>query len=169
MKKNNVSIDFVSFGELDDDTTSKLTVFNENVKGGDGSHLAVIPPGPGLLSDQLVTSAILNGDGSAGGAGSGGGDAGGDGGAGFEFGIDPSIDPELALALRMSMEDEKARVDREVKQKAEQEAKSGLEGIKEEDEAKEPLLDKSGEPNIKKEDTEKGDDKKEGGDKMDLA
>ncbi|RQM05082.1 hypothetical protein DH86_00003655, partial [Scytalidium sp. 3C] len=52
MKKNNVSIDFVAFGELDDDVTKKLTAFNENVKSGDGSHLAIIPPGPGLLSDQ---------------------------------------------------------------------------------------------------------------------
>jgi len=141
MKKNNVSIDFVSFGELDDDTTKKLTAFNENVKGGDGSHLAVIPPGPGLLSDQLVTSPILNGDGSGAQGGMGGGEAGGL----DEFGIDPSLDPELALALRMSMEEEKARVDRANKEKADQEANAGLEGIKEEDEAKEPLLNKDGE------------------------
>jgi 26S proteasome regulatory subunit N10 len=144
MKKNNVSIDFVSFGELDDDTTKKLTAFNENVKGGDGSHLAVIHPGPGLLSDQLVTSPILNGDGSGAQGAMGGGEAGGDGG-GFEFGIDPSVDPELALALRMSMEEEKARVDKANKEKVDQEAKAGLEGIKEEDEAKEPLLNKDGE------------------------
>ena len=29
----------------------------------------------------------------------------------FEFGVDPSLDPELALALRMSLQEEKARQD----------------------------------------------------------
>lgn len=172
MKKNNVAIDFVSFGELDDDTTHKLSAFNDNVKGGDGSHLAVIPPGPGLLSDQLITSPILNGDGSSGGAGMGGaGDTGGEG-ASFEFGIDPSIDPELALALRMSMEDEKARVERENKQKADQDGKTGLEGIKEEDEAKEPLLNKDGEASgtgSAEQDNQKNDAPKKDDDKMDMA
>ena len=99
MKKESVAIDFVAFGELDDETTKKLTSFNETVKKGDGSHIAIIHPGPGLLSDQLVTSPILNGDGSSGGAGVGG--EGGGGGEAFEFGIDPSVDPELALALRI--------------------------------------------------------------------
>lgn len=37
-----------------------------------------------------------------------GGGAGGAGG-GYEFGVDPSLDPELALALRISMEEERAR------------------------------------------------------------
>lgn len=147
MKKNNVSIDFVSFGELDDDITQKLTAFNENIKSGEGSHLAIIPPGPGLLSDQLITSPILNGDGSTGGgAGVGGGEGGVGDSSQFEFGIDPSLDPELALALRMSMEDEKARVERENKAKAEAEGKSALESVPEGDEAKQPLLDKDGEP-----------------------
>jgi 26S proteasome regulatory subunit N10 len=145
MKKHNVSIDFVSFGEIDDDVTKKLQAFNEHVKGGDGSHLAIIPPGPGLLSDQLVTSPILNGDGSGSAGGMGGGADGGDSGQNFEFGIDPSIDPELALALRMSMEDEKARVEKKQKEETEA-AKSQLPEIKEEDEAAQPLLDKDGEP-----------------------
>lgn len=35
--------------------------------------------------------------------------AGSGGTGGFEFGVDPNLDPELALALRMSMEDERAR------------------------------------------------------------
>ncbi|CZT45788.1 probable 26S proteasome regulatory subunit S5A [Rhynchosporium secalis] len=159
MKKHNVSIDFVAFGELDDDTTKKLTSFNENFKGGDGSHIAIIPPGPGLLSDQLVTSPILNGDGAS--AGGGGEGSGAGGGESFEFGVDPSMDPELALALRMSMEEEKARVDKQDKEKKEQEDKAKLEGIKEEDEAAKgedaPLL---GEGSGKK-------DKKDDEDKMD--
>lgn len=131
MRKYKVSVDFVAFGELDSDVTKKLEVFNENVKSGEGSHLAIIPPGPGLLSDQLVTSPILNGDGSAGGGGAGG-EGGGQESNNFEFGIDPSIDPELALALRMSMEEEKARLDKAEKEKAEKE-KETLPDITEEE------------------------------------
>ena len=41
----------------------------------------------------------------AGGMGAGGGG----GGQGFEFGVDPNEDPELALALRVSMEEQRAR------------------------------------------------------------
>ena len=37
---------------------------------------------------------------------------GGGGGAAFEFGVDPNIDPELALALRISMEEERQRQER---------------------------------------------------------
>ncbi|CZR65867.1 probable 26S proteasome regulatory subunit S5A [Phialocephala subalpina] len=161
MKKNNISIDFVAFGQLDDDTTNKLTAFNENVKSGEGSHIAIIPPGPGLLSDQLITTPILNGDGS--GAGAGAGAEGAGGGEGFEFGIDPSVDPELALALRMSMEEEKARVEKADKAKKDEEEKAKLESVKEEDEAgeKAPLLGKDGEPS--------GDKKDDDADKMDTA
>ena len=144
MKKNTVSIDFVSFGEIEDDVTGKLRAFNENVKSGDGSHLEIIPPGPGLLSDQLITTPIMNGDASSGVGGAGGAE-GGDGGQSFEFGIDPSLDPELALALRMSMEEEKARQDK-INKAAETESKTQLPEIREEDEASQPLLDKDGAP-----------------------
>ncbi|CCU81302.1 unnamed protein product [Blumeria hordei] len=156
MKKNNVSIDFVAFGDLDDENTKKLTTFNANVKSSDSSHIAIIPPGPGLLSDQLLTSPILNGDIIA----QGGGTAGesGVGGDNFEFGIDPSIDPDLALALRMSMEEEKARVEKHKKDMIDAEAKekAKLEGIKEEDEQT-PLLGKG------------KDQKDDDSDKMDIA
>jgi 26S proteasome regulatory subunit N10 len=165
MKKLGVSIDFVSFGEIEDDVTKKLQAFNENVKGGDGSHLAIIPPGPGLLSDQLVTSPILNGDGSAGVGGMGGGGEGGDSGQAFDFGVDPSMDPELALALRMSLEEEEARVKR-AKEEAEAAAKPQLPEIKEEDEAAQPLLDKDGEPSGSGTNET---DKKDDADKMDTA
>lgn len=163
MKKNNINIDFVAFGQLDDDTTNKLTAFNENVKSAEGSHIAIIPPGPGLLSDQLITTPILNGDGP--GAGSGGGAEGAGAGESFEFGVDPSIDPEMALALRMSMEEEKARIERvekAEKEKKDQEDKAKLDSVKEEDEGeKAPLLEKDGEPS--------GDKKDDDPDKMDTA
>ncbi|KAK5088503.1 proteasome regulatory particle base subunit rpn10 [Lithohypha guttulata] len=122
-KKNNVSVDFVAFGDATgSETRSTLEKFIEAVGGAssnEGNYLAVIPPGPGLLSDTLVTTPIVNsgapgrGDGMEGvedtGAGAGGSN-------GFEFGIDPATDPELAMALRMSMEEEQNRLDRERRQ-----------------------------------------------------
>jgi len=104
LKKNNVSIDLVSFGEVEENTP-KLEKLLTAVNSSDSSHLVEVPVGPKLLSDVLLTSVIVNPDGDASMAGAGGG--GGD--AGFEFGIDPSNDPELALALRISMEEERAR------------------------------------------------------------
>lgn len=162
MKKNNIAIDFVNFGEIESENTSKLQAFVNAINASDNSHLATIPPGPHLLSDLLNTTPILSGDGAGAGSGAGaGGDVAGDIG-GFEFGVDPSLDPELALALRMSMEEEKARVEKEQKAKEERESKERGEGsstlgaVKEEDEST-PLL---------KED-EKGDSSKKDDDKMD--
>lgn len=129
MKKNNVSIDVVAFGDLESDQTKKLEAFVENVKSGDGSHLAIIPPGPHLLSDQLQLTPILAGeDAEVGGGGGGGeGEAGG-------FGFDDAAenDPELAFALRLSMEDEKNRQEKEKRDREEQEGKTQLGNIPEE-------------------------------------
>ncbi|KAH9276932.1 hypothetical protein BASA83_000446 [Batrachochytrium salamandrivorans] len=99
-KKNNVAIDIVNFGE-ESDNIAKLDAFIGAVNNNDSSHLVTIPPGPHLLSDVLLTSPII--------AGEDGPPPGFSGGAGFEFGVDPSLDPELALALRISMEEERAR------------------------------------------------------------
>jgi 26S proteasome regulatory subunit N10 len=105
MKKNNISIDIINFGE-EAANTSKLEAFTEAI-GTETSHLVTVPPGSYLLSDMLLSSPILMGEDGApppGMAGMSGGDA-----SGFEFGIDPNLDPELALALRMSLEEENAR------------------------------------------------------------
>lgn len=176
MKKNNTSIDIVAFGDLSDENIGKLQAFNEQVKGGDGSHLEIVPPGPNLLSDTIVASPILAGEGGAGAAAAGAG-AGGDGGAGtgdFEFGVDPSQDPELALVLRMSMQEEQERQAREQRARDEAEGKTNLESVPEEGkegEASEtqPLLqDQEGSGSGGGEGKE---DKKDGdaGDKMDTA
>lgn len=171
MKKNNVSVDIVALGELGEETVSKLSAFNEAVKGGDGSHLEVVHPGPNLLSDVVVGSPILagegggaaaaatNGEGASGGGGGGGGD--------FEFGVDPSMDPELALALRMSMEEENARQEREKKAQEDKEGKTQLESVPEGKEESQPLLDQDGQPSGSGS-ADKKDDKKDD-DKMDTA
>lgn len=88
----------------------KLRSFVESVNSrDDNSHLLVIPPGPRLVSDIIISSSVLSEDNVDGGFGdaTGAGESGGAGGD--EFGVDPSLDPELAMALRMSLEEERAR------------------------------------------------------------
>lgn len=43
--------------------------------------------------------------------------------SGFDFGVDPNLDPELALALRVSMEEERARQEAAAKKAAEDSSK----------------------------------------------
>ncbi|KAL9124705.1 MAG: hypothetical protein Q9217_005989 [Psora testacea] len=175
MKKNNVSIDFIAFGDLDPEVTKKLEAFNENIKGGDGSHLEIIPPGPSLLSDHLISTPILAGDGVAPRTGEGESGPGGDASGGdFDFGVDPSTDPDLALALRMSMEEEKARQEKE--KPAEGGKEPTLEGIPEEGGENQPLLGADGEasgsvdaPVNKPNEEEKKDKEHEGMDRMDTS
>ncbi|KAI0907866.1 26S proteasome non-ATPase regulatory subunit 4 [Ustulina deusta] len=164
MKKGNIDIDFILFGDLNDDAVQKkLESFNNVVKGNDNSHLVVIPPSGKLLSDQLLSTPILLGEGAAGGSGSGGmAEAGGDFG-GFDF--DPSADPELALALRMSMEEENARQAKAAQEEEAAKSKSNLEDIKEEGE-NQPLLNERGEASGSGSQDKKG---KDGGDKMDTS
>ncbi|KAL1880829.1 proteasome regulatory particle base subunit rpn10 [Paecilomyces lecythidis] len=155
MKKSNVSIDIVAFGDLEPESTKKLEAFIENVKGGDGSHLAIIPPGPNLLSEELQVTPILGGEG---GAGAGAGEDVGEAGA-FGFEDAAENDPELAFALRLSLEEEKNRQEKEKRDREEAERKAALDSVPEEGQ---PLLNQNGEAS--------GDqDKKDGGDKMDTA
>lgn len=112
MKKNNVAVDIINFGE-EAQNTAKLEAFINNVNNGDNryvvdccesvcvliqngvsSHLVSIPPGPHILSDMLLSTSILSGEEGAAAANFG---SGGGGGGDFEFGVDPNLDPELAL------------------------------------------------------------------------
>jgi 26S proteasome regulatory subunit N10 len=125
LKKNNVAIDVVALGELEQNEA----VLQELVDAANGRaaasedsertcHLVSIPPGV-LPSDVLASSPVLAGSGgafaaaaAAGGFGGGGG-GGGANDDGFDFGgVDPNMDPELAMALRVSMEEERARQER---------------------------------------------------------
>eukprot|EP00298_Acanthocystis_sp_HF-20_P008830 c17925_g1_i1.p1 GENE.c17925_g1_i1~~c17925_g1_i1.p1 ORF type:complete len:384 (-),score=179.94 c17925_g1_i1:39-1190(-) len=101
LKKNNVSVDVINFGQ-EAENTEKLDAFVNSVDRDGTSHLVTIPPGPHILSDILVTSAIIReeGAGVGGGAGTGGG-----AGNGYDFGVNPELDPELAMALRLSEEE----------------------------------------------------------------
>lgn len=131
LKKNNVAIDVVAMGELEANEEKLRELVNaangrtaaasaDDAAGERTCHLVTIPAGV-LPSDVLASSPILAADGgayaaAAAGAGAFGAAAGGGGGGeagGFDFGgVDPNMDPELAMALRVSMEEERVRQER---------------------------------------------------------
>ena len=117
LKKNNVALDVVAFAntELNE---PKLAAFVAAANASGNSNLVVVPQSGLALADVLISSAVFSADGEATGSGFAAAAAAGaaaavrqvGGGAGFEFeGVDPTLDPELALALRVSMEEERAR------------------------------------------------------------
>ncbi|KAI3981593.1 hypothetical protein MKX01_007513 [Papaver californicum] len=109
LKKNSVALDIVDFGEEDDGKAEKLDALHAAVNNGN-SHIVHVPPESSALCDVLLTTPIFTGDGEGGSAFAASAVAAAAGGAaGYEFGVDPNLDPELALALRASMEEERAR------------------------------------------------------------
>lgn len=121
LKKNNIFIDVIAMGELGENEP-KLRELVDAANGSSANeegaerncHLVTIPAGV-LPSDVLITSPIFRGDAAPMGMGGDmGGSGGGGGGDAFaEYGgVDPNMDPELAMALRVSMEEERARQER---------------------------------------------------------
>ena len=83
LKKNNVAVDIVNFGE-EDTNTPKLEAFIAAVNGkDDASRLITVPSGARILSDVLLSSPLI------------GGGSGGDGGCGS-----PRFGPRLPVAVR---------------------------------------------------------------------
>ena len=130
LKKNNISIDVVAMGEIEvnEDKLKELVDAANGRAGGEGEerscHLVSVPAGV-LPSDVLASSPIIHGgsggsafaaSAAAAAAGAGGnfGSPGGGGANAFaDFGgVDPNMDPELAMALRVSMEEERIRQER---------------------------------------------------------
>ncbi|KAG7177673.1 26S proteasome non-ATPase regulatory subunit 4-like [Homarus americanus] len=82
LKKEKVNIDIINFGETDSNQTLlEAMVSTINGREGGSSHLGE----DGGPAASFAT------------------------GGGFEFGVDPNEDPELALALRVSMEEQRQR------------------------------------------------------------
>ncbi|KAG8660240.1 26S proteasome non-ATPase regulatory subunit 4 homolog isoform X1 [Manihot esculenta] len=124
LKKNSVALDIVDFGEEDDGKAEKLEALLAAVNNNDSSHIVHVPPGPNALSDVLISTPIFTGDGEGGSGFAAAAAAAAAGGvSGFEFGVDPNLDPELALALRVSMEEERARQEAAAKKAAEEASK----------------------------------------------
>ncbi|CAH8338665.1 unnamed protein product [Eruca vesicaria subsp. sativa] len=121
LKKNSVSLDIVNFGDDDDEEKAqKLEALLAAVNNNDGSHIVHVPSGANALSDVLLSTPIFTGDEGASGYVSAAAAAAAAGGGDFDFGVDPNIDPELALALRVSMEEERARQEAAAKKAADE-------------------------------------------------
>ncbi|OVA19845.1 von Willebrand factor [Macleaya cordata] len=121
LKKNSVALDIVDFGEEDDGKPEKLEALLAAVNNNDRSHIVHVPPGSSALSDVLISTPIFTGDGEGGSGFAAAAAAAAAGGvSGFDFGVDPNLDPELALALRVSMEEERARQEAAAKRAAEE-------------------------------------------------
>jgi len=102
LKKNNVAIDVINFGEHDSNTEA-LKVLVDAANKNDNSHLVTVPVGPHILSDMVVSSPICSSS-----SGAAGMSRGASTGGGMDD-FDASADPELAMALRMSLEEERQR------------------------------------------------------------
>ncbi|KAK4490487.1 hypothetical protein RD792_001164 [Penstemon davidsonii] len=123
LKKNSVALDIVNFGEEDAEKTEKLEALLAAVNNNDSSHIVNVPPGASALSDVLISTPIFTGDGEGGTGFAAAAAAAAAGGGGYDFGVDPNLDPELALALRVSMEEERARQEAAAKKAAEEAGK----------------------------------------------
>ncbi|XP_014675701.1 PREDICTED: 26S proteasome non-ATPase regulatory subunit 4-like isoform X2 [Priapulus caudatus] len=132
LKKEKVNIDIVNFGEEGENTEKLMNIVNTvNGKDGNSSHLVTIPPGS-QFSEALISSPVVQGEDGAGAIGMGAND--------FEFGVDPAQDPELALALRVSMEEQRARQEAEARKVTEESAKEVKDVVMADDASNEEAL-----------------------------
>ncbi|ODV89146.1 hypothetical protein CANCADRAFT_32491 [Tortispora caseinolytica NRRL Y-17796] len=102
LKKDSIAVDIISFGE-ENENAHRLEKFIESVNSNNNSTLLVVPAGPSLLSDSIVSSSLLSGT----------SESSSQPMADFEFGVDPNLEPELAMALRLSLEEERNRQERD--------------------------------------------------------
>jgi 26S proteasome regulatory subunit N10 len=112
MKRNNVAIDVINFAHPENEPKLRAMVNAANNNGN--SHFLDVPMGVSQITDVLIASPIINEGMDQGMPEMGGANpAGGVPAAPSQFaefgGIDPNLDPELAMALRISMEEERAR------------------------------------------------------------
>merc|ERR1712060_1021096 len=113
LKKENVCVDIINFGE-DEVNLERLAKFIETLNGKStdpaniNNHLVNIPAGSNI-NEAVRNSAICGGTGSSGNGGGAGIQGGAAMGGEEDWMDDPNMDPELALALRVSLEESRAR------------------------------------------------------------
>lgn len=114
LKRNNVAVDIVNFSHPENVPRLQSLVTAADSNGN--CHFLDVPIGVAHITDVLIASPIISPDDMGGanmGAGAGAGVGGGAGAAASQFaeygGVDPNLDPELAMALRISLEEERAR------------------------------------------------------------
>jgi 26S proteasome regulatory subunit N10 len=111
LKKEKIHVDIVSFGE-EEQNIDKLSHFIETLNGTEQKdtsnkcHLVQARPGP-MLSDVLMNSPIM--------AGEDGVPIGMGGTSSYDFDPMTVDDPELAMALRVSLEEQRQRQDDEAR------------------------------------------------------
>lgn len=110
LKKNNVAVDIISIGEVDSNN-DKLSQFidavSSTVDNRPNSNFIIVPTGVSP-QDAILSSPVMHAQGNYGGGVSGGGmGMGGDAGG---LGFDEAMDPDLAMALRVTAEEARARV-----------------------------------------------------------
>lgn len=110
MKRNNVAIDVINFAHPEN--VPKLQALVNAANSNGNSHFLDVPLGVSMITDVLIASPIIN-EGMEGGDAAMAGVGGGAGAGASQFadfgGIDPNLDPELAMALRISLEEERNR------------------------------------------------------------
>mmetsp|Transcript_21665 Transcript_21665/g.45252 ORF Transcript_21665/g.45252 Transcript_21665/m.45252 type:complete len:407 (-) Transcript_21665:72-1292(-) len=115
LKKNNIAIDVVAMGELEtNEPKLRELVDAANGRSDEGErtcHLVTIPSGV-LPSDVLASSPIVGAGGAFAAQAAAATMSGGTNNFADYGGVDPNMDPELAMALRVSMEEERARQER---------------------------------------------------------
>jgi len=99
LKKEKISIDIVVFGEESSREKFEEFITVINGKENTNSHLICVPSGANLPDTLINTPIIQSEDGS--------GSLNGYSASAFAFGINPEDDPELAMALRISMEEQR--------------------------------------------------------------
>ena len=134
LKKQNVAVDVVSFGSDAPSNEPKLRSLVDAANNEDNSHLVSLETSSEALSDALLTTPIFA-DAQAAGGGSGFAAAAAAAAAasnqqqegtnatdGMDIeGVDPNMDPQLAMALRASLQEERARQEQQTQQPSEQE------------------------------------------------
>lgn len=112
LKRNNVAIDIINFANPEN--VPKLEAFIQAANNESNSHFMDVPMGAVMITDILFTSPILGNDDMPGAGAGAGADVGAGAGAGADpfaeyGGINPQLDPDLAMALKVSLEEERAR------------------------------------------------------------
>jgi len=97
LRKNAISLDLINLENSNPEQNQKLQKLVDATKdASDNSHYVQVQPGIQLLSNVLLnTPVLMTGEAGAGGMN--------------EFGMGAGMDPELEMALRISLEEEKAR------------------------------------------------------------
>lgn len=123
LRRNNVSVDAVMMGDFPENE-AKLRALVDTARTEDGPPCELMTIPPGVRPVDVLRRTHLCGGAATGtaaaaaatatGTGTGGAATGTTGGSNFEEygGFDPSVDPEMAQAMRMSMMEERERMEK---------------------------------------------------------